>query len=292
MTLIFLKGPSTSGIFRKSVSEKKIQMIQKKLDYCSNFNYLEEIDVLLASVLIKRFLRALPDCLLCCEFYEDWCALNNIKKRKYKIARAKRLFERLPVPNQILFNQLLLVMFYISRRSFQNKMNAHNLAVCISPSILWPALDSTNSSSIETSKQLPEIIEFLIKNYNDLFAINIHELFPNIESILKQQAGMKRWGNLENLNFTDNMILSRKDSKINLNLLDPNFDQHKRTISLGNKAHMHINTKIKRAKTFKIRRSSFSKFYTKQYKIKPVCKPFSKIEEERILLWNEKNINL
>lgn len=63
-----------------------------------------------------------------------------------------RVAEKLSRPNLLLLKHLVYVLYLISKNSETNKMDASNLAICISPNILAPENDQ--NLSFEAQKDL------------------------------------------------------------------------------------------------------------------------------------------
>lgn len=84
---IFLKGPFTQGIFRKSANARLVRELREKMDSCDDV-CLENVPVLVTAALFKDMLRSLPDPLLCTNFFPKWrSALDstNLSTKLYRI---------------------------------------------------------------------------------------------------------------------------------------------------------------------------------------------------------------
>lgn len=74
-----------------------------------------------------------------------------------------RILNDINAHNYELLKRFLCVLYHIADNAKINNMNAYNLAVCMSPSMLW-APTSSSISPTEQSNFVPPVIEFLIEH--------------------------------------------------------------------------------------------------------------------------------
>ncbi|XP_046405715.1 rho GTPase-activating protein 20-like isoform X2 [Ischnura elegans] len=153
---VFLKGPSTQGIFRKSANVRLVRELREKLDRGRDID-LNHIPVLTTAALLKEFLRSLPDPLLCAHLFPDWISALATQDISEKIGRLKSVLDMLPAANSLLLQHFLCVLHHISARSGENLMSSVNLGVCVGPSLLWvPSLTPSSSRTV------PALVTLLI----------------------------------------------------------------------------------------------------------------------------------
>ncbi|KAG0720623.1 Rho GTPase-activating protein 20 [Chionoecetes opilio] len=80
LSQLFLKGPFTVGIFRKSANARLVRELREKLDSVDGDNNIDmdSIHITAVAALLKDFLRSMPDCLLVADLYEAWLELSHI----------------------------------------------------------------------------------------------------------------------------------------------------------------------------------------------------------------------
>lgn len=176
---LFLRGPFTYGIFRKSGNVRSKRELQARLEEDPELN-LADVPIHVVAAAFKEFLACLPDCLLQRSLYSEWLKVLHVepewKKRDYTIS----LLKRLPPANVELLRHFLCILWHINNRSAENKMPSSNLAVCIGPSLLSPKfVDNYNSPTLqsEISEQVPQLVEYLIVNSVDIFGQDLLTLF-------------------------------------------------------------------------------------------------------------------
>lgn len=175
---LFLRGPFTYGIFRKSGNVRSKRELQARLEEDPEYN-LSDVPIHVVAATFKEFLGCLPDCLLQRSLYTEWLKVLHVepewKKRDFTIS----LLKRLPPANVELLRHFLCVLWHINHRSGENKMPSSNLAVCIGPSLLSPKLvDGYHSLTLqsEISEQVPQLVEYLIEQSVDIFGKDFLQL--------------------------------------------------------------------------------------------------------------------
>uniref|UniRef100_A0A8C8VMY5 T-cell activation Rho GTPase-activating protein n=1 Tax=Pelusios castaneus TaxID=367368 RepID=A0A8C8VMY5_9SAUR len=151
LTALYLKGPSTEGIFRKAANEKARKELKEELNSGGKVD-LESKPVHLLAVVFKDFLRNIPHKLLSSEFYDQWMTAMEKQSNHDRIEGLKEVAEKLPRPNLLLLKHLVFVLHHLSKTCHINRMDSSNLAICIGPNLLTPKHDET--LPLEVQKQL------------------------------------------------------------------------------------------------------------------------------------------
>lgn len=221
MSQLFLKGPFTVGIFRKSANARLVRELREKLDSgdVEGAVDLDSVQITVVAALLKDFLRSMPDCLLVSDLYEEWLELTHILGFRERISQTLLLCSRLPRAHLKLLQHFLCVLHHIVRRASENMMSASNLAVCVGPSILWPS-SPVLALSPEASKQVPAVVEFLIERCGDVFGQDVLHLLgePPQRDPMRQDSGAEESDSLHSLHSGHSLHSSggmrRDDSSI------------------------------------------------------------------------------
>ncbi|XP_043211785.1 uncharacterized protein LOC122376141 [Amphibalanus amphitrite] len=185
---LFMKGPFTVGIFRKSANARVVKEMREKLDSEIEVN-MESVNIYVLAALLKEFVRSLPDALLGSDLYDEWRTVPEIENEQEKINRVRALCGRLPACHVTLLCHLLCVLHYIARRSHHNLMSAANVAVCVGPSLLAPSNPAQVLTS-DNAKLLPSVVEFLIEHCAQIFGADVLNLFgPPPEREMRTDSG-------------------------------------------------------------------------------------------------------
>ncbi|KAL2306363.1 hypothetical protein Nmel_004281, partial [Mimus melanotis] len=174
LAILYMKGPSTEGIFRKAANEKARKELKEELNKGRNVDLKSKSAHLLA-VVLKDFLRNIPSKLLSADLYEKWMQALEKPSKQEKIEELKEVADKLPRPNLVLLKLLLSLLHHISQNAETNRMDSSNLAICIGPNMLSPGTD--NALPLEVQKEMNDkvtmLVEFLINNCSEIFEEDI-----------------------------------------------------------------------------------------------------------------------
>ncbi|KAM7061902.1 T-cell activation Rho GTPase-activating protein [Acridotheres tristis] len=174
LAILYMKGPSTEGIFRKAANEKARKELKEELNKGRNVDLKSKSAHLLA-VVLKDFLRNIPSKLLSADLYEKWMQALEKPSKQEKIEELKEVADKLPRPNLVLLKLLLSLLHHISQNAETNRMDSSNLAICIGPNMLSPGTD--NALPLEVQKEMNDkvtvLVEFLINNCLEIFEEDI-----------------------------------------------------------------------------------------------------------------------
>ncbi|NXX12992.1 TAGAP protein, partial [Podargus strigoides] len=174
LAILYMKGPSTEGIFRKAANEKARKELKEDLNKGGNVD-LKSKSVHLLAVVLKDFLRNIPSKLLSADLYEKWMQALEKPSKQEKIEELKEVADKLPRPNLVLLKHLLSLLHHISQNAETNRMDSSNLAICIGPNMLSPEMDNTLPLEVqkEMNDKVTVLVEFLINNCSELFGQDI-----------------------------------------------------------------------------------------------------------------------
>uniref|UniRef100_A0AAY4B0Y7 Rho GTPase-activating protein 1 n=1 Tax=Denticeps clupeoides TaxID=299321 RepID=A0AAY4B0Y7_9TELE len=128
------QGLQTEGIFRRSANVSLVRSIQEKYNSGQEVNFYQLEDVHLAAVILKKFLRELPEPLLTYQLYND---VVNIHSTSRRVERIRNMLHTLPEENYASLKFLIQFLSQVLAQSEVNKMNSANLAVVFGPNLLW-----------------------------------------------------------------------------------------------------------------------------------------------------------
>uniref|UniRef100_A0A1A7YGE1 Rho GTPase-activating protein 20 n=1 Tax=Iconisemion striatum TaxID=60296 RepID=A0A1A7YGE1_9TELE len=161
---LYLEGPYTRGIFRRSAGAKACRELRDRLDSGTEEPEITHQSVFVIAAVLKEFLRNIPGSLLCVDLYEQWMDVMEGEGGEERGAAVQRLLNLLPSENLLLLQHVIAVLHCIQDHAHDNQMNAFNLSVCIAPSMLWPPAPSTPEMEGEAAKKVCELVRFLIEN--------------------------------------------------------------------------------------------------------------------------------
>ncbi|KAM7375004.1 hypothetical protein PAMA_014205 [Pampus argenteus] len=148
-TINFLseQGLEIEGIFRRSANVTLVKEVQLKYNSGAAVNFSEMEDVHLAAVILKTFLRELPEPLLTYQLYNDIVNFTS-EPSDSQVTVLKTLVESLPEENYMSLKYLITFLAQVSANSEVNKMTNSNLAVVFGPNLLWGRDNAMSLSAI------------------------------------------------------------------------------------------------------------------------------------------------
>ncbi|CAF1329061.1 unnamed protein product [Rotaria sordida] len=172
LEVLYLKGPETTGIFRKVANTRSVKDCIEKIERNISLHD-DDLHPILAAGLLKHFLRTLPEPLFNSIQYDNWKKCLRFSTLIEKISFAKKnILYTLSEANHILLKGFICVLHRISENADKNGMNPFNLGLCVSNSLF-----KTESTTITSGKQeadvMSSIVEFLIQNCSLLFGSDI-----------------------------------------------------------------------------------------------------------------------
>ncbi|KAM4601791.1 rho GTPase-activating protein 1 [Polymixia lowei] len=148
-TISFLSehGLEIEGIFRRSANVTLVKEVQLRYNSGEAVNFREMEDFHLAAVILKTFLRELPEPLLTYGLYNDIVNFSSVSSDS-QASTMTTLLETLPEENYASLRYLVTFLAQVSSYSEVNKMNNSNLAVVFGPNLLWGRDNAMSLSAI------------------------------------------------------------------------------------------------------------------------------------------------
>uniref|UniRef100_A0A915LUY0 Uncharacterized protein n=1 Tax=Meloidogyne javanica TaxID=6303 RepID=A0A915LUY0_MELJA len=146
MDFLLEHGLQTKGIFRRSANVTTLKALQQRINLGEKIDFLRdpefngdlENSILLASVLLKTFLRSLGEPLITNKLYPELTLLAAAIEKPAYIDATRDLLQRLPPENLLLLKRIIEFLKQIEAHSEENLMNANNLSVVFGPNLTWP----------------------------------------------------------------------------------------------------------------------------------------------------------
>lgn len=148
-------------------------------------------DVHVIAGVLKSYLRGLPNPLLTYRLYDDFVTAAQQPtedKRKKAILNA---VNQLPTGHYYNLRYLTKFLSILAQKSQHNKMSSQNIAIVMSPNLLWPMPDAVDTTDyvqeVNSTAAVNTIVELLVSDWNFFFDGEIEfyvtltrdELFPD-----------------------------------------------------------------------------------------------------------------
>lgn len=158
------------GIFRRSANMKDVK------EFCRMFNegcaitYSNPGDIHCAAVIIKKFLRELPEPIMTFKLYDIIITSTAIPDVTAKLKVVWHILHNdLPIENFVLLKFLMEFLNEVLAHSAVNKMTASNLAIVFGPNLMW---SKSQAASLDAMAQINAFTLLLLENVSYLFEIN------------------------------------------------------------------------------------------------------------------------
>ena len=158
------------GLFRKNAADSKLQKLKGNMLHLTSL----EISGIEAAALLKMCLRDMEPNLFSNAFTKlliyIWQTFAKNAMRESLVLEAILL---LPLPYLVLCGRLFSAFNSVTKKSLINKMDAKNVAICVSMSLF-----TLENTKVITASALNEIVEFLIENHRKIGTLttDLHSL--------------------------------------------------------------------------------------------------------------------
>ncbi|XP_041071766.1 rho GTPase-activating protein 8-like isoform X2 [Carcharodon carcharias] len=177
-TVLFLKQKAlkTEGLFRRSANTQVIKEIQKQYNLGKPIEFEEYGDEHIPAVILKTFLRELPQPLLTSQIYDQIQSISAVES-SLRVTRCKQIIQELPEHNYIIVKYLICFLNMVSQESIFNKMNPSNLACVFGVNLIWP---TKGPATLHALPPINMFTELLIEYYSQIFSSRIlpNEVLP------------------------------------------------------------------------------------------------------------------
>jgi len=153
-----VRGTTEKGIFRVPGTHSKIQETKKLLEAGKKVEF-GDIDIMTVASIFKLWLRELPTPLIPYCNYSKLIALGRTLKELKKAEKVtwmndlRTIIRGIPKPEQDCLRALMEVLYKIGQNSAVNMMHPKNLAIVITPNILYkkPEEDEAQDALLKLS---------------------------------------------------------------------------------------------------------------------------------------------
>ncbi|XP_050100558.1 uncharacterized protein LOC126581130 [Anopheles aquasalis] len=205
------KGLYEEGLLRVGCASSKLRRMISAI----NANYVSPpladkySDPHVVAGVLKKYLRSLPDPLLTFEFYPQFVAAAQKPNDAQRKAAILDIVNQLPRENYDNLRYLTRFLAYLAEKNQENKMSPQNIAIVMSPNLLWSPNENENyMDQVNSTATVNTIVEALVADWSFFFdgEVNFYvsmtrdALFPDnggfpfdkeqhVRSVPEQRAG-------------------------------------------------------------------------------------------------------
>lgn len=166
------KGLYEEGLLRVGCASSKLRRMISAI----NANYVtppladKYADPHVTAGVLKKYLRSLPDPLLTFQFYPDFVAAAQKQSESQRKAAILNIINQLPKENFDNLRYLTKFLSYLSEKNQENKMSPQNIAIVMSPNLLWSPNENENYiDQVNSTATVNTIVEALIADWGYFF---------------------------------------------------------------------------------------------------------------------------
>ncbi|XP_063699692.1 rho GTPase-activating protein 92B-like [Culicoides brevitarsis] len=167
------KGFQEEGLFRVGHTAHKLSRLKSAIDAgIVNAKNLPDIqDPHVIAALLKNYLRSLPEPLLTYDLYKDFIAVANLMPEQGLKQEILRVLKKLPKANYDNLRYLMAFFSDLKEQISKTRMTTQNIAIVISPNLLWSQneKDQSYSEQVSSTAAVNTIVEQLVSDYSYFF---------------------------------------------------------------------------------------------------------------------------
>ena len=163
------RGLDVMGLYRISGNARRKRQLRAQFDEDSNSVDLSEEnnpDINVITGILKDYLRELPQPLIPPQMAQDLVKTveDNVVEQNVSIQKRvlSKMLEQLPESNRETLIYLVNHLLRVIAHQESNKMDAHNLSVCLGPVLLCPPSNLTDSKDLLDLKLHVRVVGFLL----------------------------------------------------------------------------------------------------------------------------------
>uniref|UniRef100_A0A182MGB2 Rho-GAP domain-containing protein n=1 Tax=Anopheles culicifacies TaxID=139723 RepID=A0A182MGB2_9DIPT len=166
------KGLYEEGLLRVGCASSKLRRMISAI----NANYVSPpladkyCDPHVVAGVLKKYLRSLPEPLLTLEFYADFVQAAQKPSEAQRKAAILDIVNQLPRENYDNLRYLTKFLSYLAEKNQENKMSPQNIAIVMSPNLLWSPNENENyMDQVNSTATVNTIVEALVGDWAFFF---------------------------------------------------------------------------------------------------------------------------
>ncbi|ORX85902.1 Rho GTPase activation protein [Anaeromyces robustus] len=167
-------GLKEEGLFRRSPSIHLIKTVKEAYNSGNNNITIQSLNnVHLAAVILKTYVRELPNPIFPPELYPEFKKINyEMDKSELSVYLNENILDKIPTNNRLLFTEICRLLKEVHLNSEVNLMSANNLAIVWAPNLVKSGkpLEDFEMATVAPEGTLGSFVRWAIENYDILFA--------------------------------------------------------------------------------------------------------------------------
>ncbi|XP_033167094.1 rho GTPase-activating protein 92B [Drosophila mauritiana] len=208
-------GLEEEGLLRVGCASTKLRRMKHALEaqHVKTPLPLDYQDPHVIGSILKLYLRELPEPLLTYNLYKDFIRIAERHSEAERKTEIKAILTKLPKENYANLRYLTRFLSIVQQRSALNKMSSQNLAIVMSPNMLWPRIDKSSNApadyigQVNSSSAANIIVELLISQWDYFFTGEVEFYLTLQKQKLFVEGKSKSNSSNENLDRNDSEVM-------------------------------------------------------------------------------------
>ncbi|ALC47331.1 RhoGAP92B [Drosophila busckii] len=208
-------GLEEEGLLRVGCASTKLRRMKHALEaqHVKTPLPLEYQDPHVIGSILKLYLRELPEPLLTYALYKDFIRIAERHTEAERKTEIKAILSKLPKENYANLRYLTRFLALLQQRAVHNKMSSQNLAIVMSPNMLWPRVDKSSNApadyigQVNSSSAANIIVELLISQWDYFFEGDVEFYLTLQRQKLFVEGKSKSNSSNEHLDKHDNEVM-------------------------------------------------------------------------------------
>ncbi|KAH8374890.1 hypothetical protein KR200_008241, partial [Drosophila serrata] len=208
-------GLEEEGLLRVGCASTKLRRMKHALEaqHVKTPLPLDYQDPHVIGSILKLYLRELPEPLLTYGLYKDFIRIAERQNESERKTEIKAILGKLPKENYVNLRYLTRFLAHVQQRSVHNKMSSQNLAIVMSPNMLWPRIDKSSNApadyigQVNSSSAANIIVEMLISQWDYFFTGDVEFYLTLQKQKLFVEGKSKSNSSNENLDRNDSEVM-------------------------------------------------------------------------------------
>ncbi|KAH8256320.1 hypothetical protein KR032_000827, partial [Drosophila birchii] len=208
-------GLEEEGLLRVGCASTKLRRMKHALEaqHVKTPLPLDYQDPHVIGSILKLYLRELPEPLLTYGLYKDFIRIAERHSESERKTEIKAILGKLPKENFANLRYLTRFLALVQQRSVHNKMSSQNLAIVMSPNMLWPRIDKSSNApadyigQVNSSSAANIIVELLISQWDYFFTGDVEFYLTLQKQKLFVEGKSKSNSSNENLDRNDSEVM-------------------------------------------------------------------------------------
>lgn len=178
------KGIYEEGLFRVGHATHKLQRIKSAIDagIVGPQNLPDCQDPHVIAALLKNYLRSLPNPLLTYELYSRFLEVTAMPFGDATKSEIAKILGQLPKANYENLRYLISFLNRFSKQLSRTRMTTQNIAIVISPNLLWapPDMGASYAEQVNSTAAVNTVVEQLVSDYTYFFGdeVKFYQTLP------------------------------------------------------------------------------------------------------------------